>query len=231
MGRFFKRGYLFEFYYGVEVLSWRWIVSQALLAALIVGIIVGWQQKDKVKLMTWQVGFNFLSAIANIFLLNWIAVAIGAVGGVRQLAFIYVELRRRKRMALEAGQEANEVHTQEQVDAANKKAKQKEFLFGLSVFLFFTAVNIVTIYFTMQNYYGFVIMAARIAVNFVMWKGNVHAIKIVAALVWSSIMIVNQLMFFSFIGMAKEVITIGSVVVFYIRFFHNKKVERRKISI
>ena len=220
----------FEFYGELDFTSWRWIVSQTLMLALIVGIIFGWQQKDKIKLMSWQVGFNFLSAIANIFLFNWIAVAIGTVGGIRQLAFIYVEIRRRRRIKFESEQTANEELSQEQIDQKNKKAKQKEFCFGLFVFLLFTAINIVTIYFTMQNHYGFVIMAARIAVNFVMWKGNVHAIKIVAALVWSSVMIVNQLMFFSFIGMAKEIITIGSVVVFYIRFFHKRRAARITIS-
>ncbi|MCL2556448.1 MAG: YgjV family protein [Firmicutes bacterium] len=212
----------------IEIFSWQWIVSQVLLAILIVGIIIGWQQKDKVKLMTWQVGFNFLSAAANIFLLNWIAVAIGIAGGLRQLAFIYVELKKRSRLLTEQSQtQLNIQDDSKETLKKNAAAKKKEFYFGLSVFLIFSIINIVTIYFTMQNYYGFVIMAARIAVNFAMWKGSTHAIKIVAALIWPAVMIINQLMFFSFVGMLKEIITITTIIIFYIRFFHKKRIIRK----
>jgi len=207
----------FEFDYSVPLFGWQWIVSQILLGVLIVCIIIGWQQKDKVKLMKWQVGFNFLAAAANAFLFNWIVVAIGLVGGIRQIAFIMLEIKRRNRVVCEKTiiQSEKEIH----------KKRQREFSIGFSIFLFFTVVNIVTIYFTMQNYYGFVIMAGRIAINFVMWKGTSHAIKIMGAFIWPVIMIVNQLMFFSFIGMAKEVITIGTVIVFYIRFFNKKRAK------
>jgi len=246
----------------LSVSLWQWIVSQVLMTGLIAANIIGWQQKDKIKLLRFQVGFNWLSAVANAFLFNWIAVAVGAIGGFRQLAFIYVEVRRRKRVAAElsdkdiskqtAGQvregessavkkdvadatvfdNNNEFALAELNHAKAKKRqlspRQKDFYIGLSFFLFFTAVNIVTIFFTMTNNYGFVIMATRVLVNLTLWKGGTHKMRLVAGALWSLVMIVNMIMFFNVMGIVKELITIGTVVVFYIRFYaawKNKRAE------
>ena len=251
--------------FNISVPLWQWIISQFLMTGLIAANIIGWQQRDKIRLLSFQVGFNWLSAVANAFLFNWVAVAIGAIGGFRQLAFIYVEVRRRRRAAAEAvaGLENNahsvdlveesrqaesctfnktEVNTAAAASAAKPaanadiniapevlkqvkrlSAKRKDFYIGLSFFLIFTAINIVTIYFTMENNYGFVIMAARICVNLALWKGGTHKMRLVAGALWSSVMIVNAVMFFSVMGMVKELITISTVIVFYARLYAARK--------
>jgi len=187
---------MFEIYLHVPL--WQWVVSQALIAVLIVVNFIGWQQKDNTKLLWYQVVFNLIAATANTFLFNWVAVAVGTVGALRQLAFIWVN--RRKKAAV--GDEIAEKHA---------------YNLSILILVVFSIINVTTLYLAMENAYGYVIIATRLLVNWAMWTGDLHKNKIVTGVIWSSVMIVNAAMFLNIVGIVQYSMIITSIAIFYIR--------------
>jgi len=187
---------VFEIYLHVPL--WQWIVSQVFIAVLIVVNFIGWQEKDNNKLLWWQVVFNLIAATANTFLFNWIAVAVGTVGALRQLSFIWVNKRKKKALG-------------------DQVAEKQAHNLSIIILVVFSIINVTTLYLAMENAYGYVIIATRLIVNWAMWTGDLHKNKIVTGIIWSSVMIVNAAMFLNIVGVVQYSMIIASIVIFYIR--------------
>ena len=298
----FARGWLkekmtefFDTFFDIPVPLWQWIVSQIIGVFLIVANIFGWQQKDKIRLLWFLVILNILALAANIFLFNWVVVALGSVGAVKNLSFIFVETKRRARVAgaaskhcaictsggaeaeyalevplqpayaLEAGEITSKHVCKADINSESggenvgengsenggkngsesgyenalqgekvlcvecsvdsgllTRQARKDMALSVSLLVFFTIANVVTLYLTMAHPFDWVIIAGRIVGNYAIWSSGIHRAKLLGGLQFSSIMLVNALMFTNVMGVIMEIVIITSILTFYIRLLKNR---------
>ncbi|MCL2228476.1 MAG: YgjV family protein [Firmicutes bacterium] len=171
-----------------------WLASQIVAGIALVIISYGFLRREKTKTLFW-LGIGFLVYVISAgLLLNWVGVAVVSIMAMQNFVYAYFEKR-------------------------NIPYNTKLSFFTM---LFFIAINIIAIYFTIEWWFDWVIMTASIILVIATWAKGIHAIRF-AEVLFTSAMTVNHVIFFNIVAILIEQIILISIIVFYFRFFATRK--------
>lgn len=185
--------------------SWQWIVSQIFMLGALVSVIIAMQIKEKSKALPVLVAFSAFYALGAGFLGNWVLVALSIVAVARNLVFLWRESKH-----------------------PNNKA-----LSYLTLFLFVASTLVASILTTDWTRYGIsLVIAIMITImasiwQYSVWQKNVHFMKIFLAL-YSAVLIINHVLYYNFVGLVLESVSIASVIFFYVMNYLIKKSKKTK---
>jgi len=167
---------------------WQFVLSQVFAGLALIAMLVAFQCKSPNRTLFIIAIFNTLIALSNALLYNWVVVGIFALAVLRDLVFLW----QRKYYPNDRGIE----------------------LTTLGVFL---VLSIVVFYFTHSGWwYSWLLQAAALFVILGSWWRGIHLIRI-SRVVISVVAIYNHVYFLNYTNIAVEVVSLITIVIFYIR--------------
>ena len=172
---------------------WQWILSQVFGLIALVLVIIGFQLKDKSKLLIFIALASVAGSIMQTLLTNYIMAAIGAVVVVR--LFVYAWLQKHRKTIPQ--------------------------WLDITILTIFLLVNIPITIFTAEWWFDWVFFGFVTVGTFGQWVSNSHSVRVSTMPI--TIMILIAAIFFSNImSLLTETFVLVSVTIFYIRFFKEK---------
>jgi len=181
----------------LHVPLWQWIVSQALGFLIVFTLFYGFQQKKKTKLLWAFTVTNILGFFAMMLLENYGLAATSAVNIAKNLTFIW----------------------------KNTRKQETPVFWSYFILIFFLAAMIVSVSLFWVVWTDWPILFFSSVSTFGSWWKSKKAIHIMkgAAVGFQTFFIINAVIFFNIIGIINGIIVLGSILLFYIKFFKTKK--------
>jgi len=164
------------------------ITSQVFGVLALIAFFITFQAKKKVSLIIWNGIALFLIAVMFAFLLNWVVVAIVLISVIRNIVLFWYEKKG---------------------DAIPK------WINFCTMFLFMIATAVaggLTWYF----WYDWILVTASVATIPAIWYNRLHLFRI-ALLVYAITLLIHNIITTNWMGIAIEVSSITSNIVFYTR--------------
>lgn len=190
---------LIEFF-NINVPLWQWWLSQAIGLVALVLLVICWQTRDKIKTLSFVTGARIASGAATALLGNWVLAAFFFVSAVRSLSFIGLYVAERR----------------------GHKAPQ---WLSVALLVFFLAATATSMWFTSSWWLDYVLLGVCIVFVFTEWARGIHVMRGVQVVMSGLMFANNWFANMHIMGMVKAAAVIGSIAVFYIRAFVNKKKE------
>jgi hypothetical protein len=174
-----------------------WITSQILALAVLCLTIYGFQIKSKRKSLALFALCSFFTIPMNILLENWIMVWFSIYFLFRNGIFYWLEIHGHK--------------------------ISKRFSYGILSTFSIAAVVMVSIVWT--HWFDWLLLTGSLATGFGKWlRGTrgVHGMRI-AKSYKCFLQIINSLMYTNFVSVMTQILTLSSIVIFYIRLSKNHK--------
>ena len=192
--------------FNFDYVRWEfWIPSQIFAFFALIAMIYAMQTKSKAKTLIAVMIFNALMLISTALLwwqplFNWVLVGIYGVAIARDLVFLWRE----------------------------KKYPNNNKL-SITTLIIFLSISVTVAGFTMnfsQDAWlltlAIVIQCVALFIIYGAWAKGVHLIRI-SRIVGASIILIQHILFQNFTAIVVEVVSISAVILFYIRFFTQKK--------
>jgi len=172
-----------------------WITSQIIGFAGLAMALLAYQAHKKVQTLV-LFGVAFaFVAVSLAFLSDWPVVALNVVASVRSFTFAFVE---------------------------HKGIQGKRL--SLALMLTFMAVAIISVSLLWQWWLDWVLLGASVFIVFGNWAKGPHLIRVSSA-IYDGLVIINYVVIFNIIGIVQSVLLLGSVAIFYIRFFARREMK------
>ena len=177
-----------------------WIVSQVFAFIALAIIVFGMQVKRKRNTMICLALGCSMIAVSVAFLMNWVVFAIMTVAVLRNTQVAIFEHLRDK------GKQIN---------------KNVEYGF----LALFVVAYVVPIIFTWVWWVDWALLSVSLVILLAGTLKGIHLLRI-ASICYDGLMIVNHTVFFNVIGIITSSIVIGSILVFYVRYFWEKRKQK-----
>jgi len=185
----------------LPVVLWMFIISQIFGLVNIVIAFIKFQYKNKAKTLKLSAVGNIFKSLNYAFLLNWSLAGLKLVSIVKNLVW------------------AKE----------SKNPAAVKFWKSLLMFIFFSLVSAFVVFLAWWSnriWFEWVILGVVLFANFGKWKKGIHWMRI-SQFVYRGAMIVNSILFFlNFTNIIKAVAVMISIIIFYVRFFGEKKIKK-----
>ncbi|MCL2570286.1 MAG: YgjV family protein [Firmicutes bacterium] len=182
-----------------DVPLWQWILSQVIAVINLGLVFFAFQVKNKTRTLLIFAFVLFLGVWMNVLLENYVPAGMLGVSALRNVAYAWLERRR-------------EVW---------KKA-------SVVILFAFILLSAGSLYFTFTgHWFDFVIGGGIILVTYTSWARGIHRIRF-GQIIMSCIWIVNSVMFQNYIQIITDIIIIGSIILFYVRYLRAK--EKIKVA-
>lgn len=186
--------------------SWQWIVSQVFGLVGLVIIIIAFQMRVKTRTLLMFALFHTVSLGMHGFTGNWLMFSLAVASIARNLSFTYIEIR-------------------------GEKFPKK---LSIAVVIFFVVINIPIAIWNWVNpaidshWVDWVILGTILFNNFAVWLKGIHLMRL-ANISLSIVLVINGIMFYNGMMIVIELFVMSSIVVFYIRFFRDRR-KRAKLG-
>ena len=184
----------------LHVELWQWIVSQVLGVFIVLCLIIGFQTKAKQRLLLTFAIANVIGFFSMLLLENYGLAAMSVVNVGKNVAFMWTNKRE------SAGRPINKVLS-----------------YVLLVFFWVAGIVSVSIWWVVwTDWPG---LGFQIITTWASWHGarwTTHVMKL-SSLGFQVVFIINAFMFFNWIGIVSGLIVLGSILLYYIKFFAQKK--------
>jgi len=187
----------------LPVVLWMFIVSQ-IFGFIAVGLVIyRYQFKNKQKTLKIAAVGHTVKIFNYVFIMNWSLAGLKMVSVVKTLMF-----------------------------AKTSKGSMKLWK-SLSILIGFSMVSVVVVFFVWWSnriWFEWVVLSGTLLTNFGKWAKGIHIMRI-TSIISKIIMLVNSLFFFlNFADTVTAVFVLGSIAVFYIRWFKEKNVKKKDAS-
>jgi hypothetical protein len=166
---------------------------------LVALVIAMWamQVKNKTRTMLLIAVACVFNSVSVGLLLNWVVFSFLAITAVRMFIFAFLE---------------------------NKKSSGGEIGRGLypSLMLFFVVATFVVNAFTFEWWFDWVMCTLSAGAIVGSYLKGIHKMRL-TIMAYDTLVIVNHVVFFNVVGIIMQVLLVGSAVVFYVRWFANKR--------
>jgi len=192
---------MFRDFFELPVILPLFIISQ-IFGLINIGLtIYKYQVKDKAKTLRMSAVGNVFKALNYAFLLNWSIAALKVVSIAKNLTFA----------------------------KTSKPGAKIKLKYSVALLILFSSLSVAAVFVAFlfnRIWFEWVVLGAVLLSNFGKWKKGIHLLRI-TAVVYRAVMIINSIFFFlNITNLIKGIIVIGTIIVFYIRFFRARKKQR-----
>ena len=176
--------------------SWQWWVSQVFGLIALVLVVVAFQMKGNIRLLVMLAIASLASVFMQAFLGNFIMAAMAGLVVVR--LFVYAWLNKRR-------------------DAGNMTER-----LDVSILMIFLLLNVIATIVTAEWWFDWIFLSVATVATWGGWSRNTHMVRITSVPV-GIMVLAAAFMFTNYMSIVTEVLVLGSIAVFYWRFFRDKK--------
>lgn len=181
-----------------------WITSQVLAVFALICAMWAFQIKSK-KLTLLMIAIACVfNSTSSAFINNWVVASMLAVSVIRCFIFAYLEHRKEK----------------------GKYVSEKLTFVLMLVFMLATCILVA---FFWSWWFDFVLLAASLGTIYGNRAKGIHAMRI-TCLCYDTLVIVNHIVFFNIVGIIMQILIVSSSIVFYIRYFANKRKQKETLQ-
>ncbi|MCL2521835.1 MAG: YgjV family protein [Erysipelotrichales bacterium] len=185
----------------LPVVWWMFLISQIFGGINIIIAFIKFQYKEKAKTLKLSAVGNVFKSLNYAFLLNWSLAGLKVVSIFKNLFF---------------------------VKTSKGEVGHLKSVVGFLLFCLVSALVVFWAWWFSRNMFEWVLLAVVLFANYGKWAKGIHIMRI-SQVVYRIAMIINSILFFlNFTNIIKAVAVIISIIIFYTRYFIEKKEKQQE---